>query len=412
MPVVARVLVARSKTRAVFDLGDLTRRYTIAPVTPSAQPPLVLHVIHHLQMGGMENGVVNLINTMPDERYRHAIACVEDFTNFRERLTRPDVEVFALHRSKIGVWGLRRALYRLIRDRGPALVHTRNQSGLDALLPARLAGVKAIHSEHGWDVDNLDGQQWKPRLLRRVHSPLVTGYVTVSKHLAQYLGETVGISSTRITQIYNGVDTARFTPATSSPGPWLPENFRSPELFRIGTVGRAQEVKDQATLLRAFAHLCAALPEHRSRLRLLIAGDGPLLESLRDLARTLDIAEQVWLPGARDNIPEVLQALDVFVLPSLNEGISNTILEAMACGVPALVTNVGGNVELVSDGECGRHFAPRDVHALSGHLKDYLLAPDLRAAHGASARARAGERFSLDAMVERYAAVYDRALQR
>lgn len=361
-------------------------------------------------MGGMENGLVNLINTLPATCYRHAIACIEDFTHFRERLNRRDVEVFAMHRSMTGVWALRPALYRLIRELKPALVHTRNQSGLDSLLPARLAGVKTLHSEHGWDVDNLDGQHWKPRVLRRLHSPLVTGYITVSKHLAEYLSDTVGISVARITQIYNGVDTERFAPTANRGGAWLPENFSDPALFRIGTVGRLQAVKDQANLLRAFAHLCTMLPEHRSRLRLLIAGDGPQLDELQALATTLNIGNQVWFPGACDNVPEILQALDIFVLPSLNEGISNTILEAMATGLPTLVTNVGGNVELVADGASGRHFAPQDYLQLSALIKDYLLDPVLRVAHGHAARRRALERFSLGAMVASYAAAYDRVL--
>ena len=79
-------------------------------------PPLILHVIHHLHMGGMENGLVNLINRMPAARYRHAIACVEDYSDFRERLTQPAVEVFPLYRSRQGVWGLRRALFNLCKQ--------------------------------------------------------------------------------------------------------------------------------------------------------------------------------------------------------------------------------------------------------------------------------------------------------
>mgnify|MGYP001385354370 CR=1 FL=1 len=121
-------------------------------------PPLVLHVIHQLAMGGMENNLINLINRMPASRFRHAIACVEDFSDFRQRLARPDVEVFALHRARIGVHRLRRELFRRCRRLRPAIVHSRNRSGLDALLPARLGGVRyCVHGEHGWDVDDLHG---------------------------------------------------------------------------------------------------------------------------------------------------------------------------------------------------------------------------------------------------------------
>jgi len=162
--------------------------------------PLILHVIHHLATGGLENGLVNLINHLPENRFRHAIACVEDFSDFRFRLTRSDTPVFALNRSRVGVWRLRHGLFRLCRQLQPTIVHSRNQSGLDALLPARLAGVPhCIHGEHGWDVDDLAGRRIKPALLRRLHAPMIDRYITVSAELRNYLVDRVGIASRRIT---------------------------------------------------------------------------------------------------------------------------------------------------------------------------------------------------------------------
>ena len=375
-------------------------------------PPLVLHVIHHLVIGGMENGLVNLINQMPASAYRHAIACVEDYSDFRQRIVRPDVEVIALHRSKVGLWRVRRELFGLCRRLRPAILHSRNQSGLDALLPARIAGVPhTVHGEHGWDVDNLDGRKWKPALLRRLHSPLVDRYLTVSKDLERYLVARVGIAPDRITQIYNGVDTARFSPTTQPRRGALPAGFCDEDSIVIGSVGRIQAVKDQATLLRAFAGLAVNRPELRDRLRLVVAGDGPLLAELRKLADSLAIGPASWFPGALGNISAVLRGLDVFVLPSLNEGISNTVLEAMATGLPVLATAVGGNVELVDDGVNGRLFAVGDSAALAGLLADYASNASLRRDHSLAARRISQDRFSLQAMTDRYAAVYDSLLQ-
>jgi sugar transferase (PEP-CTERM/EpsH1 system associated) len=379
------------------------------------QPPLVLHVIHHLLMGGMENGLVNLINHMPPSKYRHAIACIEDYSDFRNRITRPDVDVIALHRSRVGLGKLRRDLFRLCRRLKPAIVHTRNQSGLDALLPARLAGVAhRVHGEHGWDVHDLNGKKLKPVILRRLHAPLIDRYVTVSNDLAQYLTQRVGIGTARISHICNGVDTDRFKPDARKPRDWLPANFRGSDVVLIGTVARIQPVKDQATLLRAFAQLLAQQPDlpERGRLRLVIVGDGPLLAELRALAESLNIAAVTHFPGALNNVFEILPSLDVFVLPSLNEGISNTILEAMASGLPVIATAVGGNVELIEDDVCGRFFAPGDSAALAGLLLEYAQSPQLRQAHSQAARQIAVERFSLDAMVANYQEVYDRLLQR
>lgn len=375
------------------------------------EPPLILHVIHHLHMGGMENGLVNLVNYMPASRYRHTIACIEDYSDFRSRITREDVDVIALHRSRVGHWRMRREIFRLCRQLKPAIVHTRNMSGLDALLPARLAGVAhCVHGEHGWDVDNLDGTQFRPALLRRLHAPLIERYIAVSRHLRDYMVTRVGTRPSRITQIYNGVDTQRFQPAAGMAREWLPAAFHGDHLVLIGTVGRIQAVKDQATLLRAFAQLLVQRPALRHTARLVIVGNGPLLEDLKALAASLTIDDVTWFPGALNNVPEVLRALDVYVLPSLNEGISNTILEAMASGLPVIATAVGGNVELVKDGVCGRFFAPRDADTLSRLLLEYVIDTPLRKTHSRAARQHAETHFSLVSMLARYQETYDEVL--
>jgi sugar transferase (PEP-CTERM/EpsH1 system associated) len=371
--------------------------------------PLILHVIHHLVVGGMENGLVNLINHLPAERYRHAVACIETFSDFRQRIERTDVEVFALQRSRVGASQVRREIYRICRRLRPALIHSRNQSGLDALLPARLAGVRSsVHSEHGWDVDNLDGSRWKPRLLRRLHSPLVDEYITVSKDLQRFLAERIGIAPRRITQIYNGVDTDRFAPSSGAAAGRLPAGFEGGAQVRIGSVGRIQPVKDHSTLLKALATVVTRRPELRASARLILIGEGPLRDAMHDQARALGIADISWFPGSSNCVPEMLRTLDVFVLPSLNEGISNTILEAMATGLPVVATAVGGNVELVEHGVTGQFFEARDSAALASRLEEYLIDARLRKRHGAAARQAAVRRFSLAAMVGSYGAVYGR----
>lgn len=378
---------------------------------PAPAAPLVVHVIHHLRIGGLENGLVNIINSMPPSAYRHAVLCVEDFSEFRDRIARPGVEVIALHRSRIGTWGLRRALFDHFRRLRPAIVHSRASSGLDALLPAALAGVRCrVHGEHGWDVDNLHGQHFKPRLLRKIHSPLVSQYVTVSLDLQRFLVEAIGVNRSRITHICNGVDVDQFRPVDAPDLAWLPESFRGPGVLRVGTVGRLQPVKDQATLLRGFALARGQSAEAARQLRLVVVGGGPLEAQLHELARSLGIAEACHFAGSRGDVANLLPAIDVFVLSSLNEGISNTILEAMATGIPTLVTAVGGNVELVREGEGGACFAPGDVEALAGHLARCVRDEPWRRQQARLARQRAVEHFSLGGMVAAYQGVYDRLL--
>jgi glycosyltransferase involved in cell wall biosynthesis len=156
----------------------------------------------------------------------------------------------------------------------------------------------------------------------------------------------------------------------------------------------------------------SARADPNERLRLIAVGGGPLLDDLRRLAQSLGIASLVWLPGASQRIPEILRSLDIFVLPSLNEGISNTVLESMASGLPILATAVGGNPELIADGVCGRLFAPGDRAALSRLIADYADHAELRQSHGRAAREIALARFSLTAMVSGYESVYDRVCRR
>jgi sugar transferase (PEP-CTERM/EpsH1 system associated) len=269
-----------------------------------------------------------------------------------------------------------------------------------------MAGVRlCVHGEHGWNFADLRGETLRQRWLRRLHSPFVDTYVAVSNDLVRYLVDQIGIAPERIVHICNGVDVERFAPATAISTEILPPHMRGNDVLVVGTVGRIQAVKDQGTLIRAFATLCGSDETLRRNLRLAIVGDGPLLGSLRAIAETLGVADACWFPGAMANIPEVLRAFDVFVLPSLNEGISNTILEAMATGLPVVATAVGGNVEIV-DPEWGRLFEPGDTDTLARLLGDYLYNSALRASHGAAARRAARDRFSIMRMVEAYRSVY------
>jgi len=302
-------------------------------------------------------------------------------------------------------------LFSLCRVLQPAILHSRGLSGLDALLPARFAGVQhCVHGEHGWNMTDLHGENRKSVLLRRLHWPLIRRYIAVSKDIERYLAKVVGIPKSRITQIYNGVDTDCFSPRPTKLLHFLPPHLRGQNFFVIGTVGRIQAVKDQATLIRAFAELVRTRSEFSDRIRLAVVGDGPLLAELRRLANFLGIADRVWLPGALKNIPEVLRAFDLFALPSLSEGISNTILEAMATGLPAVATDVGGNPELVINGTTGILVPVGDRRALAEAMAMYICHPEKIDEHGRAARQRAEAEFSIQAMVNAYSEVYESLL--
>lgn len=374
--------------------------------------PLVAHVMHRFDTGGLENGVVNLINHMPADAYRHAVIALTDITDFKNRIQRPDVQFFALNKQPGHVLWIYPQLYRLFRQLKPAIVHTRNLAALEATVPAWAAQVPArIHGEHGRDVGDFDGTNKKCQWIRRIYSPFVKHYIALSQDLAHYLTHSVGIGAKRVTQIYNGVDTSRFHPSSQRQDiPGSP--FNKAGLWLVGTAGRMQTVKNQTNLARAFVQAINAEPRLRERLRLVMVGDGPLRNESLAILESAGLAELAWLPGERKDIPDVMRGLDCFVLPSLGEGISNTILEAMASGLPVIATAVGGNPELVDDARTGHLVPVADPGALARAIIALALTPEKARAMGNAGRKRIEAQFSITAMIDSYQQIYDRLLGR
>lgn len=361
--------------------------------------------------GGLENGVANLINHMPPDAYRHAVISLTSITDFRRRILNRDVQFIALEKpSGHAIW-MYPQLFQIFRKLRPSIVHSRNLAALEVVVPAWAAGVPVrIHGEHGRDVGDLDGSNRKYQWVRRAYRPFVNRYVALSKDLDTYLTCRVGIHQTAVAQIYNGVDLQHFAPcAARVPIAGCP--FSDPSHFIFGTVGRMQTVKDQTLLARAFILTLQRAPELRTRLRLVMVGDGPLRAEARQLLDAAGVSDLAWLPGERTDIPEVLRGLDVFVLPSLAEGISNTILEAMASGLPVIATRVGGNPELLTEDKTGLLVPAADEKAMAAALLAYARDPERARAAGQAGRADVERRFSLQGMVSAYRDLYDRLLE-
>jgi sugar transferase (PEP-CTERM/EpsH1 system associated) len=381
---------------------------------PASDPrPLVLHLVHRFDTGGLENGLVNLINHMPEQAYRHAVMALTEVSDFRHRVKRADVEFVALHKAPGHGFKLYPRLWRQLRLMRPAIVHTRNLGPLEMQVAAAAAGVPVrVHGEHGRELNDVDGSNVKLQRARRLYAPFVHHYIALSHDLERYLVQPVGIAPSRITQIYNGVDTARFFPAPGAK-PAIPGcPFDASSHWLLGTVGRMQGVKDQTTLAHAFVQALALQPSLRERARLVMVGQGPLREASQAILGAAGLSELAWLPGERNDVADVMRGLHCFVLPSLAEGISNTILEAMATGLPVIATRVGGNAELVDEGRTGAVVPAANVQALAQAIVHMANDPARAAAMGAAGRLEVQKRFSLQAMVGAYQSLYDRQLLR
>ncbi len=373
--------------------------------------PLVAHVMYRFDVGGLENGIVNLINHMPHEAYRHVVISLTEITDFRKRIVRDDVEFIELKKPLGHAFWIYPQLFSLFRKLRPAIVHSRNLAALEVVVPACLAGVPVrIHGEHGRDVGDLDGSSKKHQWIRRIYRPFVTYYIALSCDLEQYLTVRVGVPKAKVLQIYNGVDAQRFHPAES---PQLVDGYPFANLgyWLIGTVGRMQLVKDQTTLARAFIRALEIAPELNSSVRLIMVGDGPLKAQVQVLLEQAGLIQLAWLPGERNDVPEILRELDCFVLPSLAEGVSNTILEAMASGLPVIATNVGGNGELIEPGCNGSLVPVSDVETMAQNIVEYARNREQARSAGRAGRDAVEKEYSLVAMVRQYQDLYDRCMK-
>ncbi len=380
-------------------------------MTDAGPTPLVAHVVHSLRVGGLENGLVNLINRIPAERYRHAVICLKDYDHFAERIERDDVPLLALDKREGKDPALYARLWRTLRQLRPDIVHTRNLAALEAQIPAWLGGTPArIHGEHGRDMGDLTGANRRYRRMRRMVRPLVHHYIPLSRDLEVYLRDAVGVAPERMTRITNGVDVERFQPDPRARGKLLAEAGWDADDVIAGWVGRMEPVKNPLALVEAVAHLQDGHPGGKRRLRLALVGGGSQSDAVVRAVHEAGLEQDVWLPGSRNDVPHLLAGMDLFALPSLAEGISNTVLEAMAAGVAVVATDVGGNAELIAPEESGLLVPPGDPVALAEALVRYRDEPALVADHGAAARRRAIEHFSIDGMVSAYAATYDRVL--
>jgi sugar transferase (PEP-CTERM/EpsH1 system associated) len=361
----------------------------------------ILHVVHSFNVGGLENGVINLINKSNDEHFIHEICCMTKSGDAGSRLQK-SVKIHEMHKRRGNDWRTIQKLANLITEVKPDIVHTRNWGTIDAIVAAKIKGVSAIiHGEHGWNIDDPLGHNFKRRMVRRILSgAAVDRFVAVSEDIRRWMIDSIGIKDSKITKILNGVDTKRFCPRNKN-GARRALGFSEKDIL-IGTVGRLDPIKDQQLLLQAFSDLQGDGKE----LRLILIGDGPERRSLESVKEKLSCKDRIVLLGERNDVEKILPALDVFVLPSKNEGMSNTILEAMAAGLPIVATSVGGNLELVTQGKTGLFSRPGDIRGLTEALKFYMEHEEERRLHGANGRCKAEQHFSLNRMVEEYESLY------
>lgn len=362
----------------------------------------ILHVISYMGRGGAEMGIMKLMARLGDTQFEQRICTTRGFDPEFVRTRLPEEMLYSAGNPELRLQFPLFRLARIMREFRPHIVHSRNWGALEAVVAAKLAGVPVvIHSEHGYEVDMFAGLPLRRRLFRHAAYAMANGIFALSRELRAFHAQQAWIPPQRMSVIYNGVDTEHFTPCTASRVSMRQDLGLPQDSFVLGSVGRLVPIKDQQTLFKA----ATVLAEGGFNVRVLLVGSGPERKNLERLVSGA-LSGRVCFAGDSERIPELLNAMDVFVLPSLGEGMSNTLLEAMACGLPVLATSVGGNPEIIENDQHGWLFAPGDVPSLSKKLQ--ILASDPALIHqlGTAARKRAIEFFSLDRMLENYRSFY------
>lgn len=369
-------------------------------MTSPTKPSAIAHVLYSFdEIGGLENGVINLLNNLPSDQSRHIICALTKTGSLEDRVKIKNVHYYSLNKREGNDLTLPLRLWKIFRDEQVDVVHLRNWvTMVEGYLAARLAHVnRVIYSEHGRHFEDLEEGKRINTLIKKYIFKKVDYLLAVSNQLGTEMTYRYGLERD-IRVISNGVDTNRFCPMTRSvTRKQLGLNENEPV---IGTVSRLDKVKNLDRFLNV--SIKGQFPA-----KIVIAGDGPEKDRLSQIVNEYDAMGQVMLLGNRSDIPIILNCLDVFILPSQSEGMSNVLLEAMSCGLPVVAFDVGGNRELIDDRLGGFLIEPGDFDIFLQALRKLIDSPGLRADMGVYNNRKIIDNFSIHKMVKSYADLYN-----
>lgn len=359
---------------------------------------VVAHVVLTLDPGGQEFLVIQLAERLQRRGWRSPVITISGGA-LAQDARRLGIETFDLRKGAGFSPATLVRLARVLRAEGVDIVHTHNMAPLIyGTLSARALGIPTINTRHGRAALTTHWLIWR----------LADHVVAVSDDARREMLRHNSIAPAKVHVILNGTDVQAFATPTRDRAA-VRASLGIPVDHRLfGIVARLAPEKDHQTLFEAFERVAQA----EGAAALLVIGGGPLEADLRARAGSLGILERVRFLGFRQDIPDLLAALDVFVLSSTMEGVSLTLLEAMAAGLPVVATRVGGNPEVVAEGETGLLVPPRDARALSEAMLVLLRNPERAAAFGERGRERVRRQFDIEQMVDAYVALYEAAWSR
>jgi glycosyltransferase involved in cell wall biosynthesis len=363
----------------------------------------VIYFIDSAQFGGTEQAVLNLVTGLDRRRWQPVLFHPPEagLTSLLKRAQRLDVKLREVPRRRRSLVAWLPRLIKELRAENPAVFHAHLNNHLacrGALVAAALARVPAIvattHLFPEWPLSRLI------RAKQRFVAAFVDCYIAVSHEVAGRLCNTLHIPARKISVVYNGIHMPLFN---------VPVNAALRATLTGGTeqsivliAARLDEQKGHRYLLQAAALVPEAV--------FVLAGSGPERANLEAQARKLGLSDRVLFLGYRPDVPDLLACSDLFVLPSLFEGLPLAVLEASAAGKPVIASAIGGNDEIIVHGETGLFVPPADPAALAAAIRTVLSNPQLAQRLGAAGKARVHKHFSAEGMVERVTLIYEQIL--
>jgi glycosyltransferase involved in cell wall biosynthesis len=362
----------------------------------------VLHIYQNSKIGGVQQQFLSLLKAYDRDVFNPIFCCLGPEEEISKEIERIDIETVALNRVRYHRFspGIVRDLYRLMKQKNIHIVRThRYRANLYGRLAALLSGVPvkiiSLHDNYRKDL------RLERRIVNKILLKATDKIVAVSESIRKDIIKYDGIDSSKILVIPNGIDTERFNPEGNFADIRKGFSIKESDIV-LGFVGRVVPAKGLEYLIDALPFL----KKEFKNIKLLITGEGSTMERLKKKAKENNVHDSIIFTGKRRDIPDILSCTDIFVMPSVAEGLPNALLEAMAMGKPIVATEVGGIPEVIKNRHSGFLVPPRNPEALATAIKDLISNEQLAAKMGQAARHIVLDNFSIWSIAQKWQTLY------
>lgn len=365
----------------------------------------VMHLITRLPVGGAERLLAGVVSHLDRDRYESVVCCIQDGGAVADEIAASGIPVITL--DLMGHGGFDRrvvpALCDIIRRERIDLIHSHlYHANLYGRLAASRAGIAAVASVH----NTYSRRKWYRHLINWWLARKCAAVIAVSADIRDDILQHDHVPSQKVIVVPNGIDMQRVVSGLTRGEAKIRLGYAA-DVFLLGCVGRLEEQKGHAFLITALSALRTMYPQ----LRLAIAGDGRKRQALGEMAAQMGVADIVQFLGTRSDMADVLRAFDLYVMPSLWEGLSLAMLEAMAAELPVIISDVGGAAEVLGDDEFGIRVPPGDAEALALAIRQLIDSPSAREELATKARRRVADRYDAKAMIKKLEGIYAAAIK-